>query len=89
MYWPDGQGLQSLIGASGRGSMVERVAAAVGIRDWVTVRYEVERPGQKPQTWGSRTGLSGGERRLGRARPMLAAVAATYDRAEDTGAGIG
>jgi hypothetical protein len=74
-----GEALQSLIGAAGGEDMVERVAAAVDVRDWVTVRYEVECPGQPPQAWGSRTGLSGGERRLVVLAPMLAAVAAAYN----------
>jgi SbcC/RAD50-like, Walker B motif len=80
-----GQALQSLIGAADGEDMLERVAAAVDVRDWVTVRYYVERPGQAPQPWGSRTGLSGGERRLVVLAPMLAAVAAGYDRGEDSG----
>lgn len=75
------QALQALIGASGGEDMTERVAAAVDVRDWVTVRYEVEGPGQPAQTWGSRTGMSGGERRLVVLAPMLAALAAAYDRA--------
>jgi hypothetical protein len=53
------------------------------------VRYLVERPGPdgKPVTgqWGSRTGLSGGERRLVVLAPMLAAIAASYDRFTSTG----
>ncbi|MFE2267487.1 SbcC/MukB-like Walker B domain-containing protein [Streptomyces griseosporeus] len=69
--------------------MQERLAAAVDIRNWVDVRYLVERPGPdgKPVTgqWGSRTGLSGGERRLVVLAPMLAAIAASYDRFTSTG----
>jgi SbcC/RAD50-like, Walker B motif len=80
-----GAALQSLIAASGDTNMRERVAAAVDVRDWVTVRYFVERPGREAQPWGPRTGLSGGERRLVVLAPMLAAVAAAYDRAEESG----
>ncbi|MGH3901423.1 MAG: SbcC/MukB-like Walker B domain-containing protein [Pseudonocardiaceae bacterium] len=80
-----GQALQSLLAAAPGATMEERVAAAVDIRDWVSVHYEVERPGQKPQRWGSRTGLSGGERRLVVLAPMLAAIAASYDRADSDG----
>ncbi|MEV6319428.1 hypothetical protein [Streptomyces sp. NPDC051776] len=63
-----GQALQSLLAAADGSTMAERLAAAVDIRDWVEVHYLVERPGPDgaPVTrrWGSRTGLSGGERRL-------------------------
>nr|WP_244529912.1 SbcC/MukB-like Walker B domain-containing protein [Streptomyces wuyuanensis] len=69
--------------------MTERLAAAVDIRDWVDVHYLVERPGPDgtpiTRRWGSRTGLSGGERRLVVLAPMLAAIAANYDRLTDTG----
>src|SRR5213078_191884 len=44
------------------------------------VHYEVTRPGGTKQRWSSKTGLSGGERRLVVLAPMLAAVAAGYDR---------
>ncbi len=72
--------LLALLAASERETMQERVASAVDIRDWVEVHYEVNRPGGKTQRWSSRTGLSGGERRLVVLAPMLAAVAAAYDR---------
>jgi hypothetical protein len=44
------------------------------------VYYEVTRPGDTKQRWSSKTGLSGGERRLVVIAPMLAAIAASYDR---------
>ncbi|MEV8628549.1 SbcC/MukB-like Walker B domain-containing protein [Streptomyces sp. NPDC051079] len=84
-----GQALQSLLAASDGSTMQERLAAAIDIRNWVEVRYLVERPGPdgSPVTsqWGSRTGLSGGERRLVVLAPMLAAIAASYDRFPSTG----
>jgi hypothetical protein len=84
-----GQALQSLLAASDGSTMKERLATAVDIRNWVEVRYLVERPGPdgRPVTgqWGSRTGLSGGERRLVVLAPMLAAIAASYDRFTSTG----
>ncbi|KPC59220.1 SbcC/MukB-like Walker B domain-containing protein [Streptomyces chattanoogensis] len=79
-----GQALQSLLAAADGSTMTERLTAAVDIRNWVDVHYLVERPGPdgKPVTgqWGPRTGLSGGERRLVVLAPMLAAIAANYDR---------
>ncbi|MFD9195019.1 SbcC/MukB-like Walker B domain-containing protein [Streptomyces phaeochromogenes] len=84
-----GQALQSLLAAADGSTMTERLAGAVDIRSWVEVRYLVERPGPDgtPVTrqWGSRTGLSGGERRLVVLAPMLAAIAANYDRLTGTG----
>ncbi|WP_331731102.1 SbcC/MukB-like Walker B domain-containing protein [Streptomyces phaeochromogenes] len=84
-----GQALQSLLAAADGSTMTERLAAAIDIRNWVEVRYLVERPGPDgtPVTgqWGSRTGLSGGERRLVVLAPMLAAIAAGYDRFTSTG----
>ncbi|MFD8368425.1 SbcC/MukB-like Walker B domain-containing protein [Streptomyces hygroscopicus] len=84
-----GQALQSLLAAADGSTMAQRLAAAVDIRSWVEVRYLVERPGPDgtPVTgkWGSRTGLSGGERRLVVLAPMLAAIAASYDRFTSTG----
>jgi hypothetical protein len=65
--------------------MLEKVAAAVDVRDWLHVTYVVTRPGLDPQAWTSRTGLSGGERRLVVLAPMLAAVAAAYDRLDPAG----
>ena len=84
-----GQALQSLLAASDGSTMTERLAASVDIRDWVDVHYLVERPGpggtSVTRRWGSRTGLSGGERRLVVLAPMLAAIAANYDRFPATG----
>ncbi|MBI4944346.1 MAG: hypothetical protein HY830_26695 [Actinobacteria bacterium] len=80
-----GQALQQLIAAADGESMTERLAAAVDVREWVDVHYEVIRPGSSPQRWSARTGLSGGERRLVVLAPMLAAVAAAYDSLADTG----
>ncbi|WP_049566351.1 SbcC/MukB-like Walker B domain-containing protein [Streptomyces sp. SBT349] len=84
-----GHALQALLAAADGSTMAERLAAAVDIRGWVDVHYLVERPGPdgEPITrrWGSRTGLSGGERRLVVLAPMLAAIAANYDRLTTTG----
>ena len=84
-----GQALQSLLAAADGSTMQERLAAAVDIRSWVDVHYLVERPGPDgtPVTskWGPRTGLSGGERRLVVLAPMLAAIAANYDRLTSAG----
>lgn len=52
----------------------------MNVRDWVDVSYKVVRPGEEPRIWNSRTGLSGGERRLVVLAPMLAAIAAAHDR---------
>lgn len=75
-----GQAIQQLIAAADGDDMGARVATAVDVRDWVDVTYHVTRPGEDPRPWNSRTGLSGGERRLVVLAPMLAAVAAAYDR---------
>lgn len=75
-----GEALNALITAAQGDTMQERVASAVDIRDWVEVYYEVTRPGGTKQRWTSKTGLSGGERRLVVIAPMLAAIAANYDR---------
>ncbi len=74
-----GEALQALLAAAEGETMQQRVASAVNIRDWVEVHYEVTRPGGKTQRWNSKTGLSGGERRLVVLAPMLAAIAAAYD----------
>ncbi|MGW8558098.1 SbcC/MukB-like Walker B domain-containing protein [Streptomyces tubercidicus] len=84
-----GEALQALLAAADGSTMAERLTAAVDIRDWVDVHYLVERPGPDggpiTRRWGSRTGLSGGERRLVVLAPMLAAIAAAYDRLTTTG----
>jgi hypothetical protein len=75
-----GDALQSLLASAPGETMLPRLAAAVNIREWVEVHYEVTRPGGTKQRWNSKTGLSGGERRLVVLAPMLAAIAAAYDR---------
>jgi hypothetical protein len=75
-----GEALRSLLAAAEGEEMLQRVASAVNIREWVDVHYEVTRPGGKSQRWSSRTGLSSGERRLVVLAPMLAATASAYDR---------
>ena len=80
-----GKALQSLIAAADGDTMLEKVTAAVNVRDWLHVTYVVTRPGLDPQAWTSRTGLSGGERRLVVLAPMLAAVAAAYDSLDPAG----
>jgi hypothetical protein len=72
--------LRALLAAAEGDDMLQRVASAVDIREWVDVHYEVTRPGGKSQRWSSRTGLSSGERRLVVLAPMLAATASAYDR---------
>lgn len=72
--------LQALLHAADGETMQQRVGAAVDVRAWVDVFYEVQRPDKSPQRWHSRTGLSGGERRLVVLAPMLAAVAAAYEK---------
>ncbi|MBB5891415.1 SbcC/MukB-like Walker B domain-containing protein [Kutzneria kofuensis] len=74
-----GQALQQLIAAADGDTMVDKLAAAVDVRSWVDVYYEVTRPGSNAQRWSPKTGLSGGERRLVVLAPMIAAVAAAYD----------
>ena len=75
-----GAAIQSLINAADADTMTERLTQAVNVRDWVDVTYVVTRPGEEPRAWTSRTGLSTGERRLVVLAPMLAAIAAGYDR---------
>jgi hypothetical protein len=74
------QALQALINAADGATMAGKVAAAVNIREWVDVTYEIHRPDGTTVSWTPRTGLSGGERRLVVLAPMLAAIAAGYDR---------
>jgi hypothetical protein len=74
------EALQALLAAAQGETMQERVASAVDVREWIEVHYEVTRPGGTKQRWSSKTGLSGGERRLVVLAPMLAAIAAGYDR---------
>jgi hypothetical protein len=74
------EALEALIAASGGETTAERIADAVDIRQWIDLDYMVSRRDGPPQRWGTRTGLSSGERRLVILAPMLAAVAATHDR---------
>jgi hypothetical protein len=76
--------LQALINAADGETMAGKVAAAVNIREWVDVTYEIHRPDGTTVNWTPRTGLSGGERRLVVLAPMLAAIAAGYDRLGET-----
>jgi hypothetical protein len=75
--------LKALIYSSPGETMLERVTSAVNISEWVDVIYEVTRSGGKVQRWNSKTGLSSGEKRLVVLAPMLAAIAASYDRLGD------
>ena len=79
-----GKALQALINAADGATMAEKVAAAVNVRDWVDIAYEIHRPDGTTVNWTPRTGLSGGERRLVVLAPMLAAIAASYDRLGDS-----
>jgi hypothetical protein len=74
-----GQALAQLIAGATGDTMYERIAEAVDVRGWVDIHYEIDRGTGKSERWGSRTALSGGERRLVVLAPMLAAVAAGYD----------
>jgi len=84
-----GGAIQALLAAADGDTMVEKLTVAVDIREWVDVHYVVTRPdrdgGRTSGRWNSRTGLSGGERRLVVLAPMLAAIAAAYDRLGPTG----
>ncbi|GAA2030711.1 hypothetical protein GCM10009839_33120 [Catenulispora yoronensis] len=85
-----GAAIQALLAAADGATMLERLTAAVDIREWVDTHYQVTRPDARTGEtttgrWNSRTGLSGGERRLVVLAPMLAAVAAAYDRLGTTG----
>lgn len=71
--------LRALLDSADAETMRERVAQATDVRRWLDVYYEVTRADGKSQRWGSRTGLSTGERRLVGLAPMLAAIAAQYD----------
>lgn len=71
--------LKELLEHADAETVVDRVRQAVDIRQWVRVEYWIHRPEQEPSRWTSRTGLSGGERRLVILAPMLAAIAALHD----------
>lgn len=80
-----GEALQALIAAAEGTTMTERLANAVDVRRWLDISYEIVRPDGQISRWTSKTGLSGGERRLVVLAPMLAAVAAFYDQLDMTG----
>lgn len=80
-----GKALQALLAAAEGETMLDRLSAAVDLTAWVDVHYLVTRPGKTATRWNQRTGLSGGERRLVVLAPMLAAIAANYDRLGPTG----
>jgi hypothetical protein len=80
-----GEALQSLIAGAEGATMTERLANAVDVRKWLDISYEIVRPDGQVNRWTSRTGLSGGERRLVVLAPMLAAVAAFYDQLDLAG----
>lgn len=80
-----GEALQSLIAGAGGATMTERLMSAVDVRKWLDISYEIVRPDGQVGRWTSRTGLSGGERRLVVLAPMLAAVAAYYDQLDMAG----
>ncbi|NUU21793.1 MAG: hypothetical protein HOV68_09810 [Streptomycetaceae bacterium] len=78
-----GEALRALIDAADStdaDTMADRLADALDVRTWIDLGYRITRPGTTAERWSSRTGLSGGERRLVVLAPMLAAVAARYDR---------
>ncbi|MFF3276047.1 SbcC/MukB-like Walker B domain-containing protein [Streptomyces chrestomyceticus] len=67
--------------AAGPGSSrADRLAEAIDIRNWVTVKYMITRPGAtRQERWGARgVTVSKGESRLIVLAPMLAALAAEY-----------
>ncbi|MBT8226198.1 MAG: hypothetical protein KJO75_11980, partial [Dactylosporangium sp.] len=80
-----GEALQALIAAADGATMTERLANAIDVRTWLNISYEIVRPDGQVGRWTSKTGLSGGERRLVVLAPMLAAVAAYYDQLDLAG----
>jgi hypothetical protein len=80
-----GEALQALIAAAAGATMTEQLANAIDVRAWLDISYEIVRPDGKISRWTSKTGLSGGERRLVVLAPMLAAVAAYYDQLDLAG----
>ncbi|MFJ3214183.1 ATP-binding protein [Streptomyces flaveolus] len=61
-------------------SRADRLAEAIDIRHWITVKYMITRPGTaRQERWGARgVTVSKGESRLIVLAPMLAALAAEY-----------
>ncbi|WP_433789627.1 SbcC/MukB-like Walker B domain-containing protein [Actinoplanes sp. CA-252034] len=80
-----GEALRSLIAAADGATMTEKLANAIDVRQWLDIWYEILRPNGQTSRWTSKTGLSGGERRLVVLAPMLAAVAAYFDQLDTTG----
>ena len=80
-----GEALQALIGAAPGATMAEQLTHAIDVRQWLDISYEIVRPDGQAHRWTSKTGLSGGERRLVVLAPMIAAVAAYYDQLGPTG----
>jgi Putative exonuclease SbcCD, C subunit len=80
-----GEALQALITAADGATMTEQLTNAIDIRRWLDISYEIVRPDGQVSRWTSKTGLSGGERRLVVLAPMLAAVAAFYDQLDLAG----
>ncbi|HEX8345032.1 MAG TPA: SbcC/MukB-like Walker B domain-containing protein [Actinoplanes sp.] len=80
-----GGALQALIAGADGSTMTEKLTNAVDVRQWLDIWYEIVRPGGQASRWTSKTGLSGGERRLVVLAPMLAAVAAYYDQLDMAG----
>jgi hypothetical protein len=80
-----GEALQALIAAAPGATMAEQLTHAIDVRQWLDISYEIVRPDGQTHRWTSKTGLSGGERRLVVLAPMLAAVAAYYDQLGPTG----
>ncbi|MBL7261590.1 SbcC/MukB-like Walker B domain-containing protein [Paractinoplanes lichenicola] len=80
-----GEALQALIAAAPGATMAEQLTHAIDVRQWLDISYEIVRPDGQAHRWTSKTGLSGGERRLVVLAPMLAAVAAYYDQLGPTG----
>lgn len=80
-----GEALQALIAAAPGATMAEQLTHATDVRQWLDISYEIVRPDGQAHRWTSKTGLSGGERRLVVLAPMLAAVAAFYDQLGPTG----
>jgi hypothetical protein len=80
-----GEALQALVTAADGTTMSEQLTNAIDVRKWLDISYEIVRPDGQISRWTSKTGLSGGERRLVVLAPMLAAVAAFYDQLDLTG----
>jgi hypothetical protein len=80
-----GQALQVLVTAADGATMTEQLTNAIDVRKWLDITYQIVRPDGQISRWTSKTGLSGGERRLVVLAPMLAAVAAFYDQLDLAG----